>query len=148
MFNKIIANDEIKFNELEKKIFKFVCFIGCTLIRIFLEKYDQKLMNTRDKEKYRHKGYKINTVKTVMGEVTYKRAIYLETINGKTRYMFLLDETLHIAVEGKISQNLAETALEVVVNSTSYRKAAENLNSSTNEKKSANKGNKGNSSIV
>ena len=133
MFNKIIANDEMKFNELEKKIFKFVCFIGCTLIRIFLEKYDQKLMNTRDKEKYRHKGYKINTVKTVMGEVTYKRAIYLETINGKTRYMFLLDETLHIAVEGKISQNLAETALEVVVNSTSYRKAAENLNSSTNE---------------
>ena len=133
MFNKIITNEEVKFNELERKIFKFVCFIGCTLIRIFLEKYDQKLMGTRDKAKYRHKGYRENTVKTVMGEVTYKRSIYLETVNGKTRYMFLLDETLNIAVEGKISQNLAETALEVVVNSTSYRKAAENLNRSTNE---------------
>lgn len=47
--------------------------------------------------------------------------------------MFLLDEILNIATEGKISQNLAETALEVIVNSTSYRKAAENLNRTTNE---------------
>ncbi len=133
MFNEIITKDEVKFNELEKKIFKFVCFIGCMLIKLFLEKYDQKLMNTRDKEKYRHKGYRVNTVKTVMGEVTYKRSMYLETENGKTRYIFLLDKMLNISVKGKISQNLAETALEVVVNSTSYRKAEENLKVSTNE---------------
>lgn len=103
------------------------------LIKLFLEKHDRKLMKARDKAKYRHKGYRVNTVKTVMGEVTYKRSIYLETENGKTRYMFLLDEILNIATEGKISQNLAETALEVIVNSTSYRKAAENLNRTTNE---------------
>lgn len=133
MFNEIITKDEVKFNELEKKIFKFVCFLGCTLIRLFLEKYDQKLLKGRDKDKYRHKGYRENTVKTVMGEVTYRRAMYLENESGKTRYMFLLDETLKISVEGNISQNLAETALEVVVNSSSYRKAAENLNKSTNQ---------------
>ncbi len=26
MFDQIITSDEIKFNELEKKVFKFVCF--------------------------------------------------------------------------------------------------------------------------
>ena len=26
MFEQIIASNEIKFNELEKKVFKFVCF--------------------------------------------------------------------------------------------------------------------------
>lgn len=26
MFDQIITSDEVKFNELEKKVFKFVCF--------------------------------------------------------------------------------------------------------------------------
>jgi hypothetical protein len=133
MFNEMITKDEVKFNELEKKIFKFVCFLGCMLIKLFLERYDEKLKNSRDKSKYRHKGSKENTVRTVMGPVTYKRTMYIENDNGKTRYMFLLDEKLKICSIGNISQNLAETAVEVVVNSTSYRKASENIESMTNE---------------
>ncbi len=132
MFNEIITKEEVKFNELEKKIFKFVCFLGCMLIKIFLERYDQKLLKTRDKAKYRHKGYRENTIKTVMGEVTYKRSLYVENDSRKSRYVFLLDEIMKICAVGNISQNLAETALEVVVNSTSYRKASENLNNSSN----------------
>lgn len=31
MFEQIIPSNEIKFNELEKKIFKFVCFFGCLI---------------------------------------------------------------------------------------------------------------------
>ena len=133
MFNEIITNDEVKFNELEKKIFKFVCFLGCMLIKLFLERYDRKLKETRDKRKYRDKGYRQNTVKTVMGAVTYKRTMYIENENGKMRTMFLLDETLKICTIGKVSQNLAETAVEVAVNSTSYRKGAENIECMTNE---------------
>ena len=91
MFNEIIAKDEVKFNELEKKIFKFVCFLGCMLIKLFLENYDRKLMKSRDKAKYRHKGSRKNTIKTVMGEVEYERAMYLVTEEGKTSYVFLLD---------------------------------------------------------
>lgn len=33
-------------------------------------------MEVRDKSIYRHKGLRETTVKTVYGEVTYKRAIY------------------------------------------------------------------------
>ena len=133
MFKEIITNDEVKFNELEKKIFKFVCFLGCMLIKLFLERYDEKLKKTRDKSKYRDKGYRKNTVRTVMGAVTYKRTMYIENENGKMRTMFLLDETLKICTIGKVSQNLAETAVEVAVNSTSYRKGAENIECMTNE---------------
>ena len=132
MFNEIITKDEVKFNELEKKIFKFVCFLGCMLIKIFLENYDKKLMKARDKAKYRHKGSRKNTIKTVMGEVEYERAMYLVTEEGKASYVFLLDEILKISAVGKISQNLAETVMEVAVNSPSYRKAEENIDAMTN----------------
>ena len=52
MFDKIIISKEVKFNDLEKKVFKFVCFFGCLIIKLLLEKYDRKLMNSRDKKKY------------------------------------------------------------------------------------------------
>ena len=76
MFEKIITSDEIKFNDLEKKIYKFVCFLGCLIIKMLLESYDRKLMNSRDKSKYRHKGLRGTTVNTVMGDVKYKRVMY------------------------------------------------------------------------
>ena len=65
MFDKIITSEEVKFNDLEKKVFKFVCFFGCLIIKLLLEKYDRKLMNARDKKKYRHKGLRRDTIKTV-----------------------------------------------------------------------------------
>lgn len=68
----IIASNEIKFNELEKKVFKFVCFLGCLIIKLLLESYDRKLMDNRDKKKYRNKGLRGTTVNTVMGEIKYK----------------------------------------------------------------------------
>ena len=132
MFNKIITKEEIKFNELEKKIFKFVCFLGCMLIKLVLESYDQKLMKNRDKAKYRHKGKRKNTIKTVMGEVEYERAMYLVKEEEKIKYVFLLDEVMKISGIGKISQNLAETVMEVAVNTPSYRKAEANIEAMTN----------------
>ena len=76
MFKEIVANDEVKFNDLEKKIFKFVCNFGCLILRLILEAYDRKLMNARDTKKYRYKGLRKNTIKTIMGEVEYRRVMY------------------------------------------------------------------------
>ena len=39
-------------------------------------------MKARDLKKFRHKGYKNNCIKTVMGEVEYKRAVYAIEENG------------------------------------------------------------------
>ena len=74
MFEEIVTKDGLKFNNLEKKIYKFVCMLGCFIIKYILESRDKKLMKARDSKKFRHKGYKNNCIKTIMGEVEYKRA--------------------------------------------------------------------------
>ena len=133
MFEEIVTKDGLKFNDLEKKIYKFVCMLGCFIIKYILESRDKKLMKARDSKKFRHKGYKNNCIKTIMGEVEYKRAVYLFEEDGEKKYVYLLDEDMKIETIGKVSVNLAEKALAVAVNTTSYRKGAEEITNTTNE---------------
>ena len=56
MLEENITSKELKFNDLERKIYRFVCFIECLIIKWILESYDRKIMQSRDKEKYIHKG--------------------------------------------------------------------------------------------
>ena len=132
MFEQIIASNEIKFNDLEKKVFKFVCFFGCLIIKLLLESYDKKLMNNRDKKKYRHKGLRGTTVNTVMGEVKYKRVMYEVSEEGITKMVYLLDEVLNISAEGKVSSNLVEKVIETVPVTDSYRKSEKVIEETTN----------------
>ena len=60
MFEEIITSKELKFNDLEKKVYRFVCFIGCLIIKLILESYDRKIMQSMDKEKYRQKRVENN----------------------------------------------------------------------------------------
>ena len=132
MFEQIIASNEIKFNELEKKVFKFVCFLGCLIIKLLLESYDRKLMDNRDKKKYRHKGLRGTSVNTVMGEVKYKRVMYEICEDGVTKTVYLLDEVLNISAEGKVSSNLVEKVIETVPVTDSYRKSEKVIEETTN----------------
>ena len=132
MFKEIVTNNELKFNGLEKKIFKFVCNLGCMILKLILESYDRKLMRARDTKKYRHKGLRKNTIKTIMGEVEYRRAIYEMEENGIKRTVYLLDEILHINTNGKVSENLIEKVIEIVPITDSYRKAETVIKESTN----------------
>ena len=122
-------NETIKFYELERKVYKLVCELGCEILKNILEKQDEKLMNNRDKKIYRHSGYKKDTIKTMMGEVEYSRVIYKKD----KEYVFLLDDTLEINKIGKISYNLVERMLQTVVNTPSYRKASEEIKNLTNQ---------------
>ncbi len=132
MFEKIITSDDVKFNELEKKVFKFVCFFGCLIIKLLLESYDKKLMKTRDTKKYRHKGLRTTHVNTIMGEIKYKRAMYEIDVDGVTKTVYLLDEKLKISADGKVSSNLIEKVVEVVPITDSYRKAETVIDETTN----------------
>ena len=132
MFEEIVTEEEIKFNNLEKKIFKFVCNFGCLIIKLILESYDRKIMKARDTKKYRHKGLRKNTIKTVMGEVEYVRAMYEVDEEGIKKRVYLLDEKLHINTEGKASENLVEKIVETVPITDSYRKAEMVLKETTN----------------
>ena len=132
MFEEIVTEEEIKFNNLEKKIFKFVCNFGCLIIKLILESYGRKIMKARDTKKYRHKGLRKNTIKTVMGEVEYVRAMYEVEEAGIKKRVYLLDEKMHINTEGKASENLVEKIVETVPITDSYRKAETVLKETTN----------------
>ena len=132
MFEDILTKDEEKFNELERKIYKFVCLLGCFILKTILELNDKKIMKTRDKTKYRHKGYRKNTIKTIMGEVEYCRAIYEINEKGIKKTVYLLDEIMHINTIGKVSENLAASVVEIVPITDSYRKAEIVLKETTN----------------
>lgn len=89
----IITEKGVTFKKLEKNIYSWICRIGCQFTSEFLERYDQMLMRERDKSRYRHKGTRQTTIKTVYGDVTYSRVVYEVTEEydgwkktGKDRY--------------------------------------------------------------
>lgn len=76
MMKSMIAENGVTFKELEKNIYSWVCEIGRQFTTEFLERYDRMLMEERDKGRYRHKGQRRTTIKTVYGEVGYQRAVF------------------------------------------------------------------------
>ena len=67
MMKSMIAENGLTFKELEKNIYSWICQIGRDFTKEFLERYDRMLMEERDKSKYRHKGSRQTTIKTVYG---------------------------------------------------------------------------------
>ena len=137
MMKTMIAENGVTFKELEKNIYKWICQIGQEFTKEFLERYDQMLMKERDKSRYRHKGLRQTTVKTVYGEVTYNRAIY-EVIedDGIKHFVYLLDETLELENIGLISTNMAELLVKGVTEQ-SYRACAAQISETTGQTISA-----------
>ena len=87
MMKSMIMQNGVTFMELEKNIYAWVCQIGRRFTKEFLERYDRMLMESRDKKKYRNKGMRQTTVKTVYGEVTYQRTVYEVTEGDGTRIL-------------------------------------------------------------
>ena len=135
MFDTIVTEKELKFNELEKKIFKFVCMLGCLILKMLLEIQDRKILETVDKSIFRNKGLRQTTIKTIMGEVEFRRRIYgvMDNSGNVTSYVYLLDEVLKINKTYSFSQNITEKVLDAVANTTSYRKAADTIAGTTAE---------------
>ena len=129
--NTIVEKDCLTFKDIEKEIFKYVCQIAVDLTKEFLAEYDKKLMQERDTQKYRHKGYKDDHVRCVYGDVPYERVVY-ETYSedGKKEFVFLLDEALRMDTVGKMSLNLVESIVSAT-SKMSFRDAAEEINRNT-----------------
>lgn len=58
-----------KFEGLVSEIFRSVLGIGRELVREALEQTDDALMESRDRERYRCKGFQKTCVKTMLGAV-------------------------------------------------------------------------------
>lgn len=133
MMKSMIAENGVTFKELEKNIYSWVCEIGRQFTAEFMERYDRMLMEERDKKRYRHKGLRQTTIKTVYGEVTYQRAVYevLEE-DGLRHYVYLLDETLELDNVGLISTNMAELLVKGITE-LSYRECAAKVSEMTGQ---------------
>lgn len=137
MMSSIIKENGVTFKELEKNIYAWVCQIGREFTKEFLERYDRMLMEGRDKKKYRNKGARQTTVKTVYGEVTYQRIVYEVTEeDGTRRFVYLLDETLDLDHVGLISTNLSELLVKGITE-LSYRECALQVSEKTGQTISA-----------
>ena len=137
MMNSMIKENGVTFKQLEKNIYAWVCQIGREFTKEFLERYDRMLLEDRDKKKYRNKGGRQTTVKTVYGEVTYQRNVYEVTEeDGRKRFVYLLDETLDLDHVGLISTNMAELLVKGITE-LSYRECARQVSEMTGQTISA-----------
>lgn len=133
MMEVIIKDKIISFKELEQNIFKYICQCGCEMARIILEDNDKELEKARDKKAYRHKGTRSTSIKTVFGEVNYARTVYKHVNEeGKTEWIYLLDEAMAMDKIGLISTNLAEKIVETVTKE-SYRGTADAVSHTTGQ---------------
>lgn len=125
----IVEEKLISFKELEKKVFKYVCELGCIITRIILENYDKELAATRDSRQYRDKGNRKTSIKTVYGDVEYQRRVYRTILeDGEKAYVYLLDEAMQMDKIGLISTNLAEK-IAMTVTESPYRVTADIISS-------------------
>ena len=133
----IVMENLITFKELEQKIFKYVCELGCEITRIILESYDDELAASRDSKQYRDKGGRKTSIKTVYGDVEYMRRVYRTTLeNGERAHVFLLDQAMQMDKIGLISTNLAEK-IAMTVTECPYRVTADEISSTCGQNISA-----------
>ena len=123
----IVDENLVSFKMLEQKIYDYVCELGRLITQQVLESYDAKLAESRDKKTYRGKGKRKTSIKTVYGEVEYRRTVYrTKTKQGETAYVYLLDEAMQMDKIGLISTNLAEK-IAMTVTEAPYRVTAETI---------------------
>ena len=133
MMKEMLSEKGLDFNALEKEIFKIGCEIAANLLEQVLIRIDEYLEATRDKKKYRHKGTRATTLKTLMGEVSYNRTVYeTELENEEKAYVYLLDQVLKLETFGKVTASLVTRVAESA-SVCSYRETAAKVSGMTGQ---------------
>lgn len=127
-----IGNSQIKdFKGLVKEAYRIALGIGRQLVTTSLEQLDEELMTQRDTGRYRCKGFQKTCVKTILGEVEYKRRVYVDAAAAETkRCVHLLDKELQIEKVGLISAEVCELAATAATETT-YRGASKLISEAT-----------------
>ena len=80
------------FSEIVSEVFDELMKCGQEIVKTYLEETDERLLESRDKKRYRCKGKRKTSVKTKLGVVEYERRLYLDQEQNK--HVFLLDEKI------------------------------------------------------
>ncbi len=133
MYTNIVNENKVSFKEIEKTIFERICEAGREATAEILHTIDESIAEARDKSRYRDKGYRKTTIKTVYGEVEYKRHVYITKDEDDRKVtVYLLDQELGMDMIGFISTNLAEKILTMATN-TPFRKTADQITETTGQ---------------
>ena len=110
---------------LENLVYEAALRWGREIMRQCLEETDRILSCQRNKTVYRDKGYRPTTLKTVMGEVGYRRHVYLLSGEAEQRSttVYLLDKSMGLDTVGLFSDTVCMMAVEAAC-TVSYRTAA------------------------
>ena len=137
MLNTIVDEKLVSFKEFEKKIYSYVCELAREITQSMLESFDKELADSRDMTRYRSKGKRKTSIKTVYGEVEYSRNVYrTENEDGQVAHIYLLDQAMHMDKIGLISTNLAEK-IALTVTESPYRVTADMISSTCGQSISA-----------
>ncbi len=126
-----ITNNEIKFNDLEEKMWKKKMQEGLEELRNQLRIIDNQLLKDKDNADLEVKDFQKTTIKCKFGDLEFYRRRYKLTKNGKTRMVYLLDIYLELGYSGQYSQSIVELVLKEATEK-SYRKTAETIREITN----------------
>ena len=119
---------EVNFSEMISEIFEGLMICGQEIVKTYLEETDERLLESRDKKRYRCKGKRKTAVKTKLGVVEYERRIYLDTEQNK--HVFLLDESISAQDIGLVDEQMCSRISEMIC-VMPYRKVAETISETT-----------------
>lgn len=126
----IVSNEKVNFNSLEENIYKNMMKLGRKIIQDELRMIDKLIKDYRDKELFKPKDFQTTTIKTKLGEIPVARRRYKMVINGRTKYVYLLDELLEINEFGEYSQSVVEMIAREITKK-SYRETAKTISEDT-----------------
>lgn len=126
----MLSNEKINFKSLEENTFKEMMKLGREIIQDELRMLDKLILDYRDKEIFVPKDFQETTLKTKLGEIPIARRRYKMVINGKTKYIYLLDELLEINDFGLYSVGIVEMVTREITKK-SYRETAKTISEDT-----------------
>ena len=127
---EMITNEKINFNSLEEKTYKKMMELGRSIIQEDLRMLDKLIKDCRDKEIFECKDMQPTTLKTKLGEIPISRRRYKMVIEGKAKWIYLLDEFLQINEFGLYSQSIVEMIAREITKK-SYRETAKTISEDT-----------------
>lgn len=95
---------------IERQVYTLVCEFARRITVEMLENADAQIRSKRNRGEFHNMGVHQRTVKTIYGEVEYKRTLYKDK-QGKLRY--LLDEELQIEGSGSYSPNMTDLVIDL-----------------------------------
>lgn len=119
---------KVNFSEMISEIFDGLMNCGQEIVKTYLEEADERLLEERDKKRYRCKGRRKTAVKTKLGTVEYERRIYLDTEQNK--HVYLLDESIAAQHIGLVDEQMSNSISDMIC-VMPYRKVAETISETT-----------------